>query len=202
MLVCALLGGFHLAGTSSIPPLAPVGSRVGRVARGVWPVSDWGGGPSFWLGEFAERGLHRPGVPDLPGKSGVGSQHDVGGHWRPFWRTAGPSPTADSRGGGRPIRSLGVFLARPLSDPETTQVSILFQPELPDESRNLQLRIGGSGLNLVDGDFGNGHFLWGGVDLDWRVGETVTVGLREFPPQLEHRSMDGRANNFRHPSRE
>ena len=118
-----------------------------------------------------------------------------------FLAYGGPLTDSGFSWRGATYTVLGVFLARPLSDPETSQVSILFQPELPDESRNLQLRIGGSGLNLVDGDFGNGHFLWGGVDLDWRVGETVTVGLREFPPQLEHRSMDGRANNFRHPSR-
>ena len=96
---------------------------------------------------------------------------------------------------------LYVFLARPLSDPETSFVSIRLDPDLPDASRDLQLQIGGLGLNLVDGDYGNGNFLWGGVDLDWRVGETVTVGLREFPRQLEHRSIDGAWNNFRDPSR-
>ena len=96
---------------------------------------------------------------------------------------------------------LGVFLARSPSDPGASYVSIHFEPELPVESRSLQLRIGGSGLDLVDGDLGNGTFVWGGVDLDWEPGDTVTVGLREFPPQLEHRSMDGRGNNFHHPSR-
>ena len=33
------------------------------------------------------------------------------------------------------------------------------------------------------------------------MGETVTVSLKEFPAQIEHRSIDGRSNNFRHPSR-
>lgn len=96
---------------------------------------------------------------------------------------------------------LGVVLARSTSDPDASYVIIHFEPELRVESQNLQLRIGGSGLNLVDGDLGNGVFLWGGVDLDWGIGDTVTVGLREFPPQLEHRTMDGRGNNFHHPSR-
>ena len=101
------------------------------------------------------------------------------------------------RGATRTV--LGVFLARSPSDPAASYVSIHFQPELPAGYRNLQLRIGGSALNLVDGDLGGGAFLWGDVDLDWEVGETLTVGLREFP-QLEHRSMDGRGNNFHQPS--
>ena len=96
---------------------------------------------------------------------------------------------------------LGVFLARSPSDPAASNVGIRFEPELRAESRNLQLRIGGLGLNLVDGDLGGGTFLWGDVGLDWGVGETVTVDLREFPAQLEHRSMDGRGNNFHYPSR-
>ena len=122
---------------------------------------------------------------------------DTGG----FLAYGGPLTDSGFSWRGATYTVLGVFLARPLSDPETSYVSIHFVPELPDESRNLQLRIGGSGLNLVDGNVGNGHFLWGGVALDWRIGETVTIGLREFPPQLEHRSMDGRGNNFHHPSR-
>lgn len=95
----------------------------------------------------------------------------------------------------------GVFLARSLQDPETSNVSIHFVPELPDEFQSLQLQIGGSGLNLADGDSGGGNFYWSGVDIDWSMGETVTVSLKEFPAQIEHRSIDGRSNNFRHPSR-
>ena len=116
-----------------------------------------------------------------------------------FLAYGGPLTDSGFSWRGTTYTVLGVFLARSVSDPETSYVSIHFVPELPDESRNLQLRIGGSGLNLVDGDLGNGDFLWGGVDLDWSIGETVTVGLREFPPQLEHRSVDGRGNNFHHP---
>ena len=96
---------------------------------------------------------------------------------------------------------LGVFLARSPSDPEASYVSIHFKPGLPVASRSLQLRVGDPVLNLADGDFGDGSFIWGGVDLDWEAGETIIVSLREFPPQLEHRSMDGRGNNFHHPSR-
>ena len=95
----------------------------------------------------------------------------------------------------------GVFLSRSLSNPQTSHVGIHFVPELPDESRNLQLRIGGSGLDLGNGDLGSGAFLWSGVDVDWEIGGTLTVSLREFPPQLEHRSVDGHRNNFGHPSR-
>lgn len=95
----------------------------------------------------------------------------------------------------------GVFLARSLANPERSYVSIHLVPELPDESRHLQLRIGNSGLNLLDGDLGLGTFLWSAAGLDWEIGETVEIGLREFPPQLEHRSIDGRGNNFGHPSR-
>lgn len=95
----------------------------------------------------------------------------------------------------------GVFLARSPSDPDTSYVGIHFEPELPAASRNLQLRIGGSGLNLVDGDFGTGVFLWDGVDLDWEAGATITVSLRYFPAQREHRSIDGSANNLHLPTR-
>ena len=95
----------------------------------------------------------------------------------------------------------GVFLSRSLQDPETSNVSITLVPELPDEARSLQLQIGGSGLNLADGDSGGGNYYWSGVDIDWSMGETVTVRLKEFPAQTEHRSIDGRSNNFRHPSR-
>ena len=117
-----------------------------------------------------------------------------------FLAYGGPLSDSGFSWRGATYAVLGVFLARSVSDPETSFVSVHFSPELPAGFRNLQLRIGGSGLNLVDGDLGGGDFLWGGVDLHWGVGETVTVGLREFPAQLEHRSMDGHRNNFGDPS--
>ena len=118
-----------------------------------------------------------------------------------FQAFGGPLSDSGFSWRGATYRVLGVFVARSQSDPEASYVSIHFESGLPVESRDLQLRIGGSGLNLVDGDLGDGDFFWSDVDLDWSVGETLTLGLREFPAQLEHRTVDGRENNFRHGSR-
>ena len=118
-----------------------------------------------------------------------------------FLAFGGPLSDSGFSWRGATYRVLGVFVARSQSDPEASYVSIHFESGLPVESRDLQLWIGGSGLNLVDGDLGDGDFFWSDVDLDWSVGETLTLGLREFPAQLEHRTVDGRENNFRHGSR-
>ena len=122
------------------------------------------------------------------------------GTTRLFAAYSGPLTDSGFSWRGATYTVSGIFLARSLQDPETSNVSIQFVPELPDEARSLQLQIGGSGLNLADGDSGGGNFYWNGVDVDWSMGETVTVSLKEFPAQIEHRSIDGRGNSFRDPS--
>ena len=91
-----------------------------------------------------------------------------------------------------------IFFIHPESDPESTTVSIDFVPELPDESSSLRLVVEGLGLNLTDGSGDNGHFIWHDVDLDWNIGEPISMSLNEFPQHLEPRSIDGRANNLNH----
>ena len=89
-----------------------------------------------------------------------------------------------------------IFLIHPESDPASTTVSIDVDPELPEESSGLRLVVEGLGLNLADGSGDSGHFRWHDVDLDWNIGETVSLSLNEFPQHLEPRSIDGRANNL------
>ena len=95
---------------------------------------------------------------------------------------------------------VGIFLSRDPYDPARSNTVIGFAPALPGESSRLQLRIGGTALDLADGDIGGGFFFWSAADADWAAGGTVAVALRDFPPQIEHRSMDGRGNNFGHHS--
>ena len=93
-----------------------------------------------------------------------------------------------------------IYFVHPELDPDSTTVSIYFEPELPDDSSGLRLEIEESGLNLVDGSGDNGHFIWHDIDLNWDVGEPVSIRLEEFPLHIEPRSMDGRANNLSHPT--
>lgn len=72
-------------------------------------------------------------------------------------------------------------------------------PPLLEDPGCLTLRLGDHWLNLADG-LGNGRqFFWYGLDLDWRLRDEVRVGLWEFAPPFEPRSMDGWGNNVREP---
>ena len=78
-------------------------------------------------------------------------------------------------------------------------VLIDFSPALPEGFECLTLRLGDHWLNLADARGNSRQFFWYGLELDWRIGGTVPVELREFPAGFEARSIDGRGNNRNRP---
>jgi len=97
---------------------------------------------------------------------------------------------------GESYRVTAITLVEPGSDLESRNVSIYFQPGLPDGFGGLRLQIADQDLNLVDGKVASQHYIWFGVDLEWQLGERVFLSLREFPDFLEPRAIDGRGNNI------
>ena len=88
-----------------------------------------------------------------------------------------------------------VVYNRSSEDMETWSVLVDFSPALPEGTGRLVLRLGDRWLSLADARGNNRQLFWYGVELGRRVGDTVTVGLREYPPGLEARSIDGWGNN-------
>ena len=72
-------------------------------------------------------------------------------------------------------------------------------PPLLEDAGCLTLRLGDHWLNLADGLGDGRQFFWYGLELDWRSRDEVRVGLWEFAPPFEPRSMDGWGNNLREP---
>jgi hypothetical protein len=72
-------------------------------------------------------------------------------------------------------------------------------PPLLEDAGCLTLRLGDHWLNLADGLGDGRQFFWYGLELDWRSRDEVRVGLWEFTPPFEPRSMDGWGNNLREP---
>lgn len=79
-------------------------------------------------------------------------------------------------------------------------VSIDIEPELPDRSSSLRLKLGSVGLNLADASIDGGTYTWDGVEVDWASGDTVAVSLEEFPQHFTPRAFDGRHNNIDNPA--
>ncbi len=80
-------------------------------------------------------------------------------------------------------------------------VIIDISPVLSEGIECLALHVGGQWLNFSDARGNGRQFVWSGVDLDWTVGAESVIGLREFPPAFEPRSIDGWSNNRAHPER-
>ena len=72
-------------------------------------------------------------------------------------------------------------------------------PALSEGIECLALYAGGRWLNFADARRSGRQFVWYGVDLDWTLGSESVIGLREFPPAFEPRSIDGWGNNRAHP---
>ncbi len=68
-----------------------------------------------------------------------------------------------------------------------------------DEFACLTLRLGDFWFNLADGQGNGRQFFWYDVDLPWNNGDVIEVGLREFPPGFEARSITGWGNNLLRP---
>ncbi len=82
---------------------------------------------------------------------------------------------------------------------ETWSVVVDISPALPqgaDGFECLALRLGDLWLNLADGQGNRRQFFWYDVELPWRNSEVIEVGLREFPPKFEARSIHGWGNNL------
>ena len=95
-----------------------------------------------------------------------------------------------------------LFYNRTTSTADAWSIAIDISPALPlkaDEFGCLALLLGDRWFNLADG-VGNGRqFFWYDIDLSWRSGETIEVGLREFPASFEARSITGWRNNLLRP---
>ena len=76
-----------------------------------------------------------------------------------------------------------------------------FSPALPEDISRLTLRLGNHRLNFANARGNGRQFFWDGVELDWRSGVRVHVGLREYPSAFEPRSIDGYGNNRLSPKR-
>ncbi len=91
-----------------------------------------------------------------------------------------------------------LFNRRP-RDSEAWNLLIDISPALPENVGSLSLRLGDQWLNLTNARGNRRQYFWHGVDLQWRSGVMVQVGLREFPGGVEPRSIDGYGNNRRNP---
>ena len=68
-----------------------------------------------------------------------------------------------------------------------------------DEFGCLALRLGDLWFNLADGQGNGRQFFWYGIDMPWRNGDSVEIGLRQFPDSFEARSITGWGNNLLRP---
>ncbi len=68
-------------------------------------------------------------------------------------------------------------------------------PPLTGDIECLTLHLGDYWLNLADARVVGGRFFWRDLDLDWQSRDEIAVGLREFAPRFETRSLDGWGNN-------
>ena len=87
------------------------------------------------------------------------------------------------------------------SETDTDDWSVILDifPVLSEGVECLALYVGGRWLNFADARGNGRQFIWYGVQLDWTVGAESVIGLREFPPAFEPRSIDGWGNNRAHP---
>ncbi|MYD72966.1 MAG: hypothetical protein F4Y11_01465, partial [Chloroflexi bacterium] len=103
---------------------------------------------------------------------------------------------------GRPYTVTNLFYNRLPRSADRWSVVLDIAPVLPleaDEFGCLALRLGDLWLNLADGQGNGRQFFWYDVELDWTVGERISVALREFPPSFEARSINGWRNNLIRP---
>ncbi|MCY3922743.1 MAG: peroxidase [Chloroflexi bacterium] len=85
---------------------------------------------------------------------------------------------------------------------EPWSVVIDISPPLSLEAEEygcLALRLGDLWFNLADGRGNGRQFFWYGIDLSWRNGDSIEVGLRQFPDSFESRSITGWRNNLLRP---
>lgn len=68
-----------------------------------------------------------------------------------------------------------------------------------EEYACLTLRLGDHWFNLADGQGNGRQFFWYDVELSWSTGQSVEVGLRQFPDSFEARSITGWGNNVQRP---
>ena len=78
---------------------------------------------------------------------------------------------------------------------ESGNVIVDLSPALSDGVECLVLQLGETWLNLADARGNHRQFVWNDVDLNWLAGDDIAVGLREFSPAFEPRSVDGWGNN-------
>ena len=143
---------------------------VALIGQDVWSATMTVGTTSGMLGygDFSDRG--------------VGALSRTSFHWR-----------------GTTYQVNNLFYNRRASTSETWSLVVDISPALPqgaDGFECLALRLGDLWLNLADGQGNNRQFFWYDVELPWRNNEVVEVGLREFPPAFEARSINGWGNNL------
>ena len=95
-----------------------------------------------------------------------------------------------------------LFYNRTPSNADPWSIAIDISPALPlkaDEFGCLALRLGDLWFNLADGAGNGRQFFWYDIEISWRSGDTIEVGLREFPISFEARSITGWRNNLLRP---
>lgn len=132
----------------------------------------------------------------------VGSSGDMLGFGAFDEGRTGSLSRSDFSWRGKTYRITNLFYNRAPRSADTWSVVVDVSPALPLEANEfgcLALRLGDLWLNLADGQGNGRQFFWYDIDLDWSNGDTTEVGLREFPPGFEARSIRGLGNNLLRP---
>ena len=115
-------------------------------------------------------------------------------------KRVGVRPAFSWRGAGYAVDNL--FCKRSPRTSDAWSLVIDVSPPLPLEANRagrVTLRFDDDWLNLADG-LGNGRqFLWYDIDLSWNIGDTIEIGIREFPQSFDARSINGWRNNLERP---
>ena len=129
----------------------------------------------------------------------VGNNRGLVGYVTRAERTTGDltSATFSWRGRTYTVENLVSNQTRGRSD--SWDILLDVSPPLLEDVPCLTLRLGDRWLNLADGMGDGRQFFWYGIELPWRFRDEVRVGLWEFMPAFEPRSMDGWGNNRREP---
>ncbi len=101
---------------------------------------------------------------------------------------------------GTDYRVTGVTFTLASAGADTGTVSFDIDPALSGEASALRLQLGSLGLNLADARIDGGTHTWSDIELDWESGDSVAVGLEEFPQHFTPRAFDGRRNNADNPT--
>ena len=129
----------------------------------------------------------------------VGSNGDLLGYSTSRERTAGILSDDSFLWRGETYVVANLAYNRSRGNAETWDVLIDIAPAFPGGVECLTLQLGETWLNFSDARGNHRQFFWTDVGLNWSIGTNIAVGVREFPPAFEPRSIDGWGNNPNQP---